>query len=51
MRYILLAFLFVFACSEEYAREENVIILTDDNFDDFIKTHDNVLVKFYAVRI
>lgn len=49
MKYYLLAFLFVCALSvEEYAKEENVVILTDDNFDEYIKTHEHVLVKFYA---
>ena len=49
MKYYLLAFLFALALSvEQYAKEENVVILTDDNFDEYIKSHDHVLVKFYV---
>jgi len=28
--------------------EDNVVVLTDDNFDDFVKENDKVLVEFYA---
>ena len=30
------------------ADEKNVVTLTKDNFDDFIKDHDTVLVEFFA---
>ena len=48
MRSLILLALIVFACCEDYPKEENVIVLTDDTFDAFINSHDHVLVKFYA---
>ena len=34
--------------ANDIIKEDNVYVLTDDNFDSFISSHDNVLVKFYA---
>lgn len=34
--------------SAEITEEDNVIILTDSNFDEFLTKFDFVLVKFYA---
>lgn len=48
MRSLILLALIVFACCEDYPKEENVVVLTDDTFDGFINSHDHVLVKFYA---
>lgn len=48
MRSILLIALLLFVACEEYAKEDNVVVLTDDNFDEYIKAHEHVLVKFYA---
>ena len=42
--FILLALAF----SVEVAQEDDVYILTDATFDDFLKEHPNVLVEFYA---
>lgn len=45
---VILALLALTLCADEYPKEENVIVLTDDTFDAFIGSHENVLVKFYA---
>ena len=29
-------------------KEDGVLVLTDDNFDDVMKMHDYLLVEFYA---
>lgn len=45
-----LALFLLFACSfaVEVTEEENVYVLTEATFDDFIKEHSHVLVEFYA---
>ena len=48
MRTLLLISLLALSFAAEVGKEDNVYVLTDDNFDDFIKEHDHVLVKFYA---
>lgn len=49
MKYYLFLCLLVFALAvEEIKKEENVYVLTDDDFDDFLQKHDHVLVKFYV---
>ena len=45
---VILALLALTLCADEYPKEENVIVLTDDTFDAFIGSHENVLVKLYA---
>ena len=32
----------------DYVKEEQVFVLTDANFDDFLVEHPTVLVEFYA---
>lgn len=44
MRVLFLVALFTL----NYAEEDNVVVLTDDNFDDFVKDNSKVLVEFYA---
>lgn len=49
MKYYIIALLLALTvCKTEYSKEENVYVLTDDNFDEFIKEHEHVLVKFYV---
>lgn len=48
MRTYLLFCIFIFALTVDVKKEENVFVLTDKSFDDFIKEHDHVLVKFYV---
>lgn len=31
-----------------YTEEDNVVVLTDDNYEEFLSTHKYVLVEFYA---
>jgi len=42
------AFLFGLCMSTEIAEEENVLVLTKDNFDEALKLHQFLLVEFYA---
>lgn len=32
----------------EFTKDENVYVLTDSNFDDFLKENPTTLVEFYA---
>lgn len=48
MRTFLIAALLALTVCADIEKDENVYVLTDDNFDDFINTHDHVLVKFFA---
>lgn len=47
MRFAAILFICALAFAE-FAEEENVLVLTDSNFDEAIKLHDNLLVEFYA---
>jgi protein disulfide-isomerase A1 len=48
MKIIFLFFLTAQFMSEEAKQDENVYVLTDSNFKDFVSSHKYVLVKFYA---
>ena len=39
---------FIIKCEEEFKKDEDVIILTDSNFDKAISQYKNILVLFYA---
>jgi len=47
MKCLLVMALFLVAHSE-ITEEENVLVLTDDNFDEVISMHEHILVEFYA---
>ncbi len=49
MNYFLLFGIISLVSSIEYKKEDNVVILTDDSFDEYINSHDDVLVKFYVI--
>ena len=44
----LVAFLSISAVKAEAETEDDVLILTDDNFDEELAKHDFLLVEFYA---
>jgi hypothetical protein len=44
----LLALLAISAVKADYPEEDDVVVLNDDNFDEFIKANEFVLVEFYA---
>jgi len=47
MRFVAILFLCAIAFAE-ITEEEGVLVLNDDNFDEAIKQHESLLVKFYA---
>ena len=47
MKFIAFLFICVLAFAE-YAENDGVIVLNDDNFDQAIAEHESLLVKFYA---
>lgn len=48
MKYLTLLILLNTLSLEEVAQDENVYVLTDENFKDFVNSKKYVLVKFYA---
>lgn len=49
MKFIFLFFLTAqIIFNEEVTQDENVYVLTDSNFKDFVNSHKFVFVKFYA---
>lgn len=48
MRVLALLALVAAAFAAEIKEEENVLVLTNDNFDEAVETHSNILVEFYA---
>lgn len=40
--------MFAFAMAEDVEQDDNVYVLTDSNFKDFVNDNEFVLVKFYA---
>ena len=48
MKYLTLLLLLNTLSFEEVTQDENVYVLTDGNFKDFVKSKKHVLVKFYA---
>jgi protein disulfide-isomerase A1 len=49
VKFIILSCLLAYTCqSAEIKLEEDVLVLTKDNFDEAIKQHKNLLVEFYA---
>lgn len=44
---VLLALLAIISCAE-YEKDEGVLVLTEDNFDQAVKEFPNILVEFYA---
>eukprot|EP01029_Cantina_marsupialis_P010403 TRINITY_DN2371_c0_g1_i1.p1 TRINITY_DN2371_c0_g1~~TRINITY_DN2371_c0_g1_i1.p1 ORF type:complete len:278 (+),score=103.60 TRINITY_DN2371_c0_g1_i1:40-873(+) len=45
---LILALVLLFAVANAYDYEENVVLLTESNFDEALKEFNHVLVKFYA---
>lgn len=43
-----MSLLFLFALVFAFVQADDVVVVTADNFDDFVKTNDYVLVEFYA---
>lgn len=48
MKYLTLLILLNTLSLEEVTQDENVYVLTDENFKDFVNSKKYVLVKFYA---
>jgi len=48
MRVLVLVALLAVACAAKFPEEDNVLVLSDDNFAEAIETYDNLLVEFYA---
>lgn len=48
LTFALLALLAISMVKANPVEEDDVYVLTDDNFDDFIKQHEFVLTEFYA---
>ena len=47
-KFVFLALFVVFALSTQATADENVAVLTDKNFTDFVAAHKVTFVKFYA---
>lgn len=47
MRFLLIALVFAFAVST-YTKENGIIVLNDDNFQELTKEYDNMFVEFYS---
>lgn len=48
MRFAILLALCGFALAADIKTDEGVLVLTNDNFEDALKEHENILVEFYA---
>lgn len=48
MKFLLFTLLLALAFAEDYPKDNDVTILTEEDFDDFIKGHQHVLVKFFV---
>lgn len=48
MKLVFLLVLTSYILTADVTQDENVYVLTDDNFKDFVNSHKYVLVKFYA---
>ena len=48
LSFLLLSFIILVSCEDDFPLENNVIILTDDTFEKAVKQYDYLMVLFYA---